>query len=133
MALEGSSKYSKITMGDREFRYLPYTYGSVVKNTNLEILAEGKYTLLEKHRVDLEPAQKAAAYKDAKPPNFRRMKSDFFVMSGSGPATAFHNAKDLAEQCNMDDTALKAYIKKNKIKIKDRDSLVKLFSYINSQ
>lgn len=130
--LEKSKKFHEFKMGELIFRYEKY---QITKNKEgegyLEVLTEGAYTLYCKHNVSFTQAKKAAAYKEAVPPTFKKLGTDYLMQHDTGNIIRVKTSGDILKKYPEVESLLKVYAPKGKIKLREKEDFIKLVEYIN--
>ncbi|WP_167619779.1 hypothetical protein [Maribellus sediminis] len=116
-------------LGETKFNYFPPGEFKGVKGY-YEVLVIGDYSLYEKYQIALKDPQAARPYVEAKPAKFLRQDSKFFIMDPDANFTEIGNKKDLLSN-DLDKDKLEAFVKKNKIKISDREDLKRFVQFLN--
>ena len=122
----------KIDIGDITFRYIPYLAGQNVKNGYFELITDGKASLYIRHEIIFKDAEKAGAYKDPSPPSFIKNPNEYYIQVGENAATLVKNKKSLPEIFPDNQDKIETFIKKNKTKTNELESIAELVNYYNS-
>jgi hypothetical protein len=125
--------YFKIKMNNRTFILTPFEYNLGVKKGHMELLADGRYQLLKKFRIDYSPPQPAGAYSSKQPGSFNDQKPDYYLKIDNNTAMPFNNEKSFMKACGCKSRELDSFIKENKINFKKEESLTRLFEFLNKQ
>jgi len=122
----------KVEIGQIEMVYLPYSIGKRTKKGFLIVLLEGKAPLYAKPDILFKKAVEPAAYKDAQPPAFERRPDQYFIGVGDAELKLAGNKKELLDVLSNHADEIETYIKKNKTKTNDPESLKQLVEFYNS-
>ncbi len=95
------------------------------------IINNGKYSLLQKKRVKMIPAELPKGFQDAKPPRFEPVE-EYYIKKNDLPPVAIYTKKDINRVVAGNPLA-QDFVKKEKIRLGREDDLVKLVEYLNSQ
>lgn len=110
--------------------------GKTVKMINgefYEVLSKGNVELLKKSRVAFKPEIRATTtLTSGVPARFEKMKDEYYLSSANGLIQIPKNEKELLIHFPEKKNEISKFIKENKIKLNQPDSLVKLANYINS-
>lgn len=117
------------TIGEKKYKYYPYSVNKKVDKGYFSVISEGKATLLLKERVIFKEATEPAAYKEAEPAKFNRVIGEYYIQIGEHEARRIGGKKDLIEILSAD---VEGFIKKNKINQNKKEDLTKLIEYYNS-
>ena len=97
-----------------------------------EILTEGKTTLLARYKIKFMEKEVAKPYSDAKPARFEDMEKQYFFMSEGNPAKLIPNKKRLLKIFGTKSDEMETYISRNKLSVKEDDSLIKIINHFNT-
>lgn len=122
----------KVEIGSTEMVYLPYSIGKKIKKGFLIVLLEGKASLYAKPEIFFKKAVEPAAYKDAQPPAFERRPDQYFIRVGNSEAKLVESKKELLGVFPDRADDIENFIKKNKTKTNDPESLKQLIEFYNS-
>lgn len=92
----------------------------------------GKYKIMKKMHVDYNPMVPAKGYSETIPDKFKREEDEFYLQFEGIPAQRLKNNKDLSTIFANNSAALD-FIKKEKIKVNNFESLQKLVNFLNNQ
>lgn len=93
----------------------------------------GPVYVLEKMNMRYIDAKPASGYHAAKGPSFKILDSDFYIQQEiGGKITALKKESDLLKMLPDHEEALKAFIKKEKLKVSKKKDLFKIIDYYNS-
>jgi hypothetical protein len=124
---------SHISINDRNFYYMTYTYNSAHIKGYLELVADGDYRFLKKHRVIYTEAQPTTGYKEAQPPRFSPRSPDYFIELKNGNIVYFNKLNDIADLVPEEGDRIKDYIKANRLKARKEEDIVELADFINGK
>ena len=129
-AVENPEVLGKITINSLQFISFSEIEGSSLSGI-YEVLADGEYLLIEKHKVELKDPVAAKPYVEAKPASFSTRKSKFFILNLEGEFIEINNKKDLLTLNTQKSNEVEKFIKKNKIKISKKKDLIKFVDFLN--
>ncbi|MEN8117272.1 MAG: hypothetical protein ABFS16_09855 [Bacteroidota bacterium] len=121
----------KVSIGENTFLYFEKEEDRLLDGI-YEELANGKYTLLAKHRVYLKDAVPAKPYIEPKPATFVKKNSDYLVIDSKGEVIIIKNKKDLTALAE-DTSDIQSFLKKNKIKVNKEEDLIAVVNYLNKE
>lgn len=98
----------------------------------LEVLTTGNYSLFKRYRVRYHKPEPAGAYSDAKQSEFETMPANYFIKVNDGEINFIPKAEDLLNASGEHAEALKAYIKKNKLKYRKEMHIIQMVSFLNT-
>ena len=123
----------RVTCNDMVFIYTDYTYNKNPKKGYLEILEKGNYSLFKRYKVRYDRPEPAGAYSDTKPGNFAKLQDEYFFQAGEeGEIRFIPKEGEFLDYCGEHAVDVKAYMKKNKLKIRKEDQLIKIMNYLNT-
>ncbi len=122
----------KVEFGEYTIEFIPYMASNKIKRGFFIVLEKGDISLYSKQNVVYEPASPAAPFKDPQPARFRRKPDEFYIRKGMEPANLVLNKKNLIEVLSIENPKINAYFKKNKVRMKNPESLKDLITYCNS-
>jgi hypothetical protein len=131
-ALAAPETIELIEYGDFVFEYAPYTNAKKIKRGFFIVKEKGNATLYSKPQVIFENAKKPAAYQDAVPARFLNRPDEYYIRVGKEPAMLIAKKKDLEEVFPDHKDEISGFIKKNKVKPNDQESLKELVQFYNS-
>jgi hypothetical protein len=121
----------KISIDKRLFVY-KITDPKLNSGSFLEVLIEGKYSLLAKHYVILKDPVPAKPYIDTKPATFV-MKDDIFYFQKENSVIVEIKSKDAVVAIDPNrSNEISKFIKENKIKLSDKADLIELVNFLNA-
>ncbi len=121
-----------IEFNEKQFEYVPYSIANRIKRGFFIVEERGNATLYIKPRVTFQEAKKPAAYQDAVPAQFIKRPDEFYIRAGENPAMLISTKKDLENVFPDYQKEVSEFMKKNKTKPKDLESLKELVNYYNS-
>src|SRR5674476_1127035 len=111
---------------------MKYDFFGKIQNGLFEILTEGKATLLVKYTIKFLEKDKVQAFADPKPARFDTPKKEYYMKIDEAPAKLFTNKKSLLELFGNRKDEMESYISKNKLSVREDDSLKNIIAYFNS-
>jgi hypothetical protein len=121
-----------IEYGDYIFEYIPYTVAKKIYRGFFIVEEKGNATLYSKPQVNFQDAKKPAAYQDAVPAQFIKRPDTYYIRVGMEPAMLIAKKKDLEEVFPDYENEIADYIKKNKVRPNNPESLKELVQFYNS-
>jgi hypothetical protein len=123
----------EIRMGGNTYIRLPYItkYGSRKFGFFIR-LCNGKAKALKHYDIRYIPAKQPGAYQDAEPARFGGKQDFLFVYFGEKPAVRIIRKNDLLDALPAHRQAIARFIKKEHIKVRKDEDLVKVINYYNS-
>ncbi len=122
-----------ITMGDHSFSLEIYQLLNNKKLGYFEVLvSDSVCSLFLKHRVVFQQAEEAKPYVDAKPAQFKKQVPELYLSHNNGVLQEVKSKKDFIELVNAHHQEIETFIKKNKTKFRNPDSVKELVAYYNS-
>lgn len=120
-----------ISVGNRDFYYMTYTYNSSEIKGYLELIAEGDYRFFKKHRVIYTAPQATRGYVEAQAAKFSPRSPDYFIELEDGNIVYFNKLNDIARLIPDEGGSIKDFIKKEKLQARREEDIVRLAEYIN--
>lgn len=119
-----------ISIGDSRFIYATFIRPEgEVSNTWFEVLCEGECTLLLRRYIKFRVTD---GDDDPSDDQLYRLEA-YYTKKGDGELERLLvSKKELLEIMNDHESQISSYIKQNKIKVKEREDLMRLFAYYNS-
>ena len=117
---------------DHVYLFLNYMDRNTPKKTYMKILSEGPTLVLEYMRIIKLEREPAAGYQEEKPTRFESRPVRYFVRIAGNPAIEFRNKKSIEEIFADKVDLLEQFAKKNKLKFRQPDDIVKLCTYYDS-
>lgn len=121
-----------VEFGEFRMEYIPFLNGKKILNGYFLVLEKGEASLYVKSNVILEQAKQAVAYQDAQPASFIRRSDEFYIKIGKEAAKPASKKKDLQEIFTDMDSSISAYLKNNKVRPDNLESLKELVIHYNS-
>ncbi|HZK94947.1 MAG TPA: hypothetical protein VFC67_12135 [Prolixibacteraceae bacterium] len=118
--------------GGAVFGCMKYDFFGKIQNGLFEILTEGKATLLVKFTIKFLEKDKVQAFADPKPARFDAPKKEYYMTIDGAPAKLITNKKSLLELFGNRKDEMESYISKNKLSVREDDSLKKIVVHFNS-
>lgn len=125
-------EFSSFKLDNHLFKYLIYTDNGATTTGNLEVLIEGTCSLYRKYRITLLDPQPARPYHDPKPATFKSKAPEFFFAVGDDQIVKLTSSKDFIELLPEHQDKIAQFIKKNKLKFRKQEDIVKVVEYFNS-
>jgi len=123
----------KVEFGKYKMDYIPFSYSKKLKKGFFIVLLEDeKASLFLRKNMAFKKAEEPAPYKEAQPPKFVKNPDDYFIRIRMEEAKVVNSKKDLVEIFPDHKKDVEGFIKKNKTKINDPESLAELVEYYNS-
>jgi hypothetical protein len=123
--------FSLIRPGDKSQRIFRNGYAPVKGGTEssyYEVLADGKVQLLQRK---VKKIREDKAYGSATAVRTMEEYTNYFIAKDGVPVNIKKSEKAVLEAIGGDSTALEAYIRSNKLNLKNDGDLVKLLTYYN--
>lgn len=127
-AINDPKSLNRILLGASYFIFLD----SNTERGYYEVLETGKYTLLQKRKVNFRPEEGPKPIEGTiKPASFVKHPDIFFILNKDSQLKKISNLKSLINY--MDDHKLKieSFVKKEKIKKAKKENLIKIVKYYN--
>lgn len=128
--LAAPEKFKEIRIAGQRYIYRDFLKGNKKTNGYYELLEEGKISLLKKELIVLKEAQQAKAYKDPEPARFIMKPTEYYLLKDGNKIFAVKNEKHLLTLLDHKEE-LKAFIKKNKLKTRKAEDLIRIISHYN--
>lgn len=122
----------KISIDKRLFVYM-ITDTKLNSGSFLEVLLEGKYSLLAKHHVILKDPVPAKPYIDAKPATFVLKDDIFYIRNENSGLVEIKNKEVVSAIDPNRSNDISKFIKVNKIKLSDKPDLIELVNFLNAE
>ncbi len=132
MVLAVPEVIEKVEFGDYQFEYIFYFVSNKTRRGYFALLEEGKASLYFRPQVKFEEAKKPAAYQDAQPAKFSKRPDTYYIRIDREAARPVSKPKDLLEVFSRHKDEVAAFIKKNKVKTNNVESLKELVQFYNS-
>ncbi len=121
----------KVTIEKDSFLYVP-DQKDPGKGNFYQVVTEGEYSLLMKHRTILKDAEPARAYAEATPAQFVRKDVEYLLYHEQTGLVPVRSKRDLNNFAETIDESLKSFVKKRKIKTNDKEDMVQITEYLNA-
>lgn len=132
--LDPASHIIKVDINNDVFLVKKYNVKKDVKHGYFMLLDSGKLSILQKPSVTFKPGHAPAALESvATPDKFVRGKDSFFYQIGGGDLIEFSSVKAFLATLPNKKAETSAFIKDGKLSFKDRDDLLLLSRFYNSQ
>ncbi len=122
----------KVVIGEYHLEYIPYQQAKKIRRGFFTIVVEGNATLYKRQIIIFEEEKKAAAFKDPQPPRFIGKPDKFYIRTGLDAAKPINKTKDLLKFFPDKNDTISNFIKNNKVKSNDENSLADLIRFCNS-
>ena len=122
----------KAEFGGDVFSCRSYEVDGNIRDGFFKILTEGKATLLAKYKILFLDRVEAQAFSDYQPARFDIVQVEYFMAVDRNPAKLISNKKGLVKMFGEKSNEMETYISKNKVSVKEGDSLIKIVMYYNS-
>jgi hypothetical protein len=132
LALAVPEVIEKVEMGEYVFEYIPYSSSNNLKRGFFIVHEKGKVSLYSRPRVIFEESKKPAAYQDAQPARFIRKPDEYYIRIGMEPAKPVSGKKDLQAIFSGENKEIHAFLKTNKVKPGNLESLREIILFYNS-
>lgn len=124
-------KIDRIELNGRVIKYIDYKIDAGIDHGYFITLVGGYYSLYLKKSKTLKDPVATKPYEQARPAKFLDHKDYYYIKVGENPAERVRNKKGVIKLSGDLGSSVEEYIKKEKIKIKKEEDLVKLVSHIN--
>lgn len=122
----------KIELGEYQMAYIPFSVLKKIRRGFFIILEEGKVSLYSRPNILFIKATEPGPYLEAQPARFERKPDTFYIRVGMEDAKLVENKRDLLDILPDHAEKLEEFIKKNKTKFNNAESLKELVKYCNS-
>lgn len=122
----------KVEFGEYLMEYIPFREGRKISNGFLLVLEKGEASLYSRQKIVLEPAKSAGAYQSAEPAQFNRKADEFYIRVRNEEAKPVSGKKELLDIFIDKEKDMAEFIKDNKIKTGNAESLRELVVFYNS-
>jgi hypothetical protein len=126
------TKIKRAEFGGQVFAFKDIESDGGKDKSFLQILAEGKATLLARFGVKFYEAEELRGFADPKPARFGDLSEIYYVSVNNAPAQKILSNKKLVEVLRDKRKEIENYMSKQKISIKKVDDLKKIIAYYNS-
>ena len=126
------TKIKRAEFGGQVFTYEDMDSNDGSPKSFMQVLTEGKATLLERFRVIFYEAEEAKGFADAKPARFGDLSETYYISINNAPAKKINSNKSLLEVLGDKRKEIENYVSKQKISYKKVDDLKKIIAYYNS-
>jgi hypothetical protein len=114
------------------YMYVSFEAGKHIKMTYMKLVWGDGTRVLLNHKMMLTEPEETQGYKEAQPARFSRQQDLIFIQPTGSHAMEFKGKKSLEEVFPEHHHQLSAYAKKEKLKLKKPEDIVKLCSYYDS-
>jgi len=130
--IDPKSIVKKAEFGGMTYSYMNYDSFGKIQRGFFKILAEGNATLLIRYTIKFLEKEKVQPFVDPKPARFDAPKKEYYVSIVGLPAKIIANKKSLLELFGDRKDEMESFISKNKLSIREDDSLTKIITHFNS-
>lgn len=131
-ALSIADSVARIDVGNTVFKYLPYLVKTEIQKGYFVVLTEGHYSLLEKHIMRFRDSELPRPYQDTPlPARFEDGGTEYYLRKGEETAVNISNLNDIYSVFGADALVAKEYVRKNRIRFRDKEGLMNLVTHIN--
>jgi hypothetical protein len=123
---------NRAEFGGKVFVYWKYDADGKSQGGFFELLTEGKATLLIKYTVKFFQKEVAKPFEDPKPARFDAPVKEYYLAFGVTPAKLVINKKKFLEFFGDQKSEMEEFISKNKLSIKDDESMKKIIAHYNT-
>lgn len=96
-----------------------------------QLHSEGKCILLSKKRVVYKEAQQGDGIRPTTPPEFMKQKDQYYIINDASDLVLLSNKKALLKSLSDKSNEIKAYMKENKLSVRNIDDLTKIIDFYN--
>jgi len=122
----------KAEFGGEIFSCRSYDVDGNIRDGFFKILTEGRATLMAKYKILFLERVEAQAFSDYQPARFDVVRMEYFMAVDRNPAKLIPNKKGLVKMFGEKSNEMETYISKNKLSVKEGDSLIKIVMHFNS-
>ncbi|MFW6369870.1 MAG: hypothetical protein ACOC10_01540 [Bacteroidota bacterium] len=132
LAIAAPDVIEQVEFGEFQMEYIPFLDRKKISKGYFVVLEKGDASLYFRPNVILEQAKQAAAYQDAQPPRFIRRSDEYYIKIGKDAAKPASKKKDLLNIFTDTGKDVSTFIKNNKIKPGNKESLTELVIHYNA-
>jgi len=121
----------KVTIGKDSFLYVP-DQKDPGKGNYYQVVTEGEYSLLMRHRAILKDQEPARPYVEATPAEFVRKDVEYCLYQEQTGLVPVRSKRDLNRFAETIDDSMKTFVKKRKIKTDEQEDMVRFTNYLNA-
>ncbi len=121
-----------VEFGEYKMVYVPYSNSKKIRYGFFRVVIEGTASLYARSEMIFKNATKPGAYKEAQPAKFINQPNSYYIRVRLDQAKKVGNKKEAIEIFPDHKDEIATFIKKNKIKTNNSESLEKLVQYYNS-
>lgn len=126
------NRVDTVWLEDDTYLYVSFEAGKHIKMTYMKMVWGDGTRVLLNHKMMLTEAEETQGYKEAQPARFTRQQDLIFIQPTGSHAMEFKGKKSLEEVFPNHHQQLSTYAKKEKLKLKKPEDIVKLCSYYDS-
>lgn len=121
----------ELLIGDSKFIYNDCKLHKKNERLFVEVISESGTSLLKRHRMKLNPPQKAETHKPAKPYMLVSMPSEYLIRKSDGTAYLFKSKKELLMLLSDKSEKIDELIKQQKLSVNNEKDLATIVKYYN--
>lgn len=130
--IDPKSIVKRAEFGGKVFSYMQYDVFGKIQGGFFELLVEGKATLLIKYTVKFFEKEVAKPFVDPKPARFDPPIKEYYISFDGAPAKLFINKKKFLELFGDQKNEMEAFVSKNKLSVKEDESMKKIIAHYNT-
>lgn len=131
LAIEAPETIKKATIGNDEFIYAVKRNKKGDQYGYYQLVSDGKVKLLSRYNIVFEEGTTTTGYKKPRPPRLIRNSNTFYLQIANNEPQQVSAKKDLEAIFGQQSQEMKAFIKKEKLNIRQEADLAKLIKFIN--
>jgi hypothetical protein len=132
LQLEAPESVEKVEFGSYKLIFIPEEKQRPKDAGFFIVLVEGKVSLLSKPEIRLKKPTPPGGYVEQEPPLLVRKPDTFYLKTSSNQILPVRSKNGLVSAFSDNKEKMSQYMKKNKIKLSDSESLTELIRYYNS-
>jgi len=121
----------EIVLNDKTFIHSDFIENGESGDSYFLRMNDGHYKFLIRKKVVLLEAEREEPYKPARPARFHQEEDKYFVKKDDSPAFYLKKVNKLKDIFPEKRDVITKYLKSNKVRTRDLESLIKLFEHIN--
>jgi len=130
--IQPKTRVKRAEFGGKIFSCLPFEDAGKTNNGYFEIKVEGKASFLIRYSVKFFEKEQVKPFADPKPARFEGKEKSYYVTIDGNVAKQILNKKGLIGLFGQKKDEMESYISKNKLSIREDESLSKIISYYNN-
>lgn len=127
-----ATRIDTVWLGEDIYEYVNYQAGKALKQTFMKLVHSSVTNVYLYSEVILSQPEEASGYDAAKPARFDKMAETIYILKDKEAAREFKGKKSLEEIFPEQNKQLAAYIKSEKLKLKNLEDVISLCSYYDS-